>query len=93
MLKGLPLHKRRAYFITVIAFISEEGTFFAEGRVGGFITLKERGKSGFGYDPVFLYPELGRTFAELPLKLKNRVSHRAKALAIFKEYYTKVAKV
>jgi XTP/dITP diphosphohydrolase len=45
----------------------------------------ERGMQGFGYDPLFLLPELGKTLAELPLEVKNRVSHRGRALAALKE--------
>jgi XTP/dITP diphosphohydrolase len=45
----------------------------------------ERGRQGFGYDPLFFLPELGKTLAELPLETKNRVSHRGRALAALKE--------
>jgi len=49
------------------------------GTCEGYITLEPRGNHGFGYDPVFFYPELGRTFGELPAKVKNQHSHRARA--------------
>jgi XTP/dITP diphosphohydrolase len=52
-----------------------------EGRVLGRIVAEPRGENGFGYDPVFFHPESGCTFAELPPEEKNRVSHRARALA------------
>jgi XTP/dITP diphosphohydrolase len=45
-----------------------------------------RGENGFGYDPVFFIPEIGKSFAELTLEEKNRISHRGKALAEFKEF-------
>ena len=52
----------------------------AEGTWEGLITFEPRGHFGFGYDPVFLIPELGKTAAEIPPKLKNQLSHRANAL-------------
>jgi XTP/dITP diphosphohydrolase len=45
----------------------------------GFITLEPRGGHGFGYDPIFYLPELGKTMAELPLEMKNQISHRGEA--------------
>jgi len=53
----------------------------AEGTVDGEIILEQRGTSGFGYDPIFLLPELGRTMAELSPEEKNGLSHRGRALA------------
>jgi XTP/dITP diphosphohydrolase len=52
----------------------------AEGECKGEIIPEERGSGGFGYDPLFLLPELGQTMAELGMDLKNRLSHRARAL-------------
>jgi XTP/dITP diphosphohydrolase len=54
--------------------------------VKGLITLKKRGGYGFGYDPIFYYPPLGKTFAELSPEEKNRVSHRGRALKKLKEF-------
>lgn len=54
--------------------------YYAEGRVEGEIISEERGSNGFGYDPIFLLPELGRTMAELTLAEKNELSHRARAM-------------
>lgn len=54
--------------------------YYAEGRVEGEIIPEERGSNGFGYDPIFLLPELGRTMAELTLAEKNELSHRARAM-------------
>jgi XTP/dITP diphosphohydrolase len=51
-----------------------------EGRLAGLILAAPRGAGGFGYDPLFLVPEYGRTLAELPLDIKNRISHRGLAL-------------
>lgn len=86
LLADIPLEKRRAWFITVVC-ITRDGEYFvfAEGRVEGFITTKEQGDGGFGYDPVFLYPPMGRTFAELLPGVKNLVSHRGKAFRMAKE--------
>jgi XTP/dITP diphosphohydrolase len=53
---------------------------FTEGICPGEIILNERGQNGFGYDPIFLLPEIGRTMAELTMEEKNRLSHRARAL-------------
>ena len=56
------------------------GVEWAEGVCEGEIISEERGSGGFGYDPIFLLPELGQTMAELPEEIKNRLSHRAKAV-------------
>ncbi len=53
---------------------------FTEGLCPGEIIPQERGQGGFGYDPIFLIPELGKTMAELPMETKNQVSHRARAV-------------
>jgi len=79
-LKGVPGEKRSARFRCVIAVAMPEGRVeFCSGECQGFITLEPRGRGGFGYDPIFYLPELDRTMAELPLKSKNRVSHRGQA--------------
>jgi len=86
LLEGVPFEKRRAWFTTVACLTRNGEDFtFVEARAEGFITREEQGKSGFGYDPVFLYAPMGRTFAELPPEVKNRISHRAKAFRIMKE--------
>ena len=79
-LKSVSQEKRAARFRCVIAIATPEGKVeFCSGECRGFITLAPRGKHGFGYDPVFYLPELGKTMAELPLELKNQVSHRGQA--------------
>jgi len=80
---------RKAKFITVICFIENREKKFFRGEVEGYITFKPRGKSGFGYDPVFEIPEKGKTFAELSLKEKNKLSHRNKAFRKLAEYLKK----
>jgi XTP/dITP diphosphohydrolase len=57
-----------------------------DGELKGVILDAPRGTGGFGYDPLFLVPEYGLTLAELPLEVKNRISHRARALAGLKSY-------
>ena len=72
---------RRAAFECVISIAVPSGPALTyEGRCEGEITTEPHGVSGFGYDPVFYYPEYGKTFAEISSQQKNRVSHRGKAL-------------
>lgn len=79
---------RRARFRTAIAYIDEAGEeHLFEGIVNGSIAETERGTEGFGYDPVFCPEEgCGKTFAELGVDVKNRISHRARAVAQFAKY-------
>lgn len=72
---------RRARFVSAVC-VSRRGSPLAEfvGTVEGELLPGRRGRGGFGYDPLFLYPPLDRTFAELSIEEKNRVSHRARAL-------------
>jgi len=80
-LEGVPDQKRNAYFACAVALARPEGDVITTlGTVSGRITREERGSQGFGYDPLFLIPELGKTFAELGDDEKNRLSHRARAL-------------
>ncbi len=79
-LNGVPWEKRTACFRCVIALAIPGGKIeFCSGECQGLITFTPKGKHGFGYDPVFYLPELDRTMAELPLVLKNRISHRGQA--------------
>ena len=79
-LKGLPLEQRSARFRCVIALTETSGKIHVvEGIVEGVIAESPRGTHGFGYDPIFFLPELGKTFAELEPVVKNRISHRARA--------------
>jgi len=80
-LKGVPWEKRSACFRCVIAIVAPDGKMeLCSGECRGFITFAPRGEQGFGYDPVFYLPELDRTMAELPLEIKNQVSHRGQAV-------------
>jgi XTP/dITP diphosphohydrolase len=70
-----------ARFRCIIAMVAPGGeTRFAEGVCPGEIIPEERGKNGFGYDPIFLLPDSGLTMAQLPLQEKNQLSHRARAV-------------
>lgn len=71
---------RRAQFRTVIALIENGEEQLFEGVVEGYIPTEERGTEGFGYDPVFIPEETGKTFAELGVDVKNEISHRARAV-------------
>jgi len=79
-LKDVPREERRARFRCVIAIATPENqVYICSGECHGYITFEPRGEQGFGYDPVFYLPELGRTMAELLPEIKNRVSHRGQA--------------
>lgn len=85
-LEGVPEEKRTARFVCAIAAVLPDGRELAvraaiEGRIG----YEEKGTGGFGYDPIFYVPELGKTTAELTEEEKNLVSHRGKALRLMKE--------
>ena len=72
----IPLDLRRAQFKTVMAFVSDNMELVSEGSVEGLITTKPKGIGGFGYDPVFYVPEMMKTFAEMTIEEKNKISHR-----------------
>jgi XTP/dITP diphosphohydrolase len=78
--------ERRARFVTAIAVSYEGGDEVLEGSVEGYIAESNRGENGFGYDPVFYYPQAGKTFAEMTADEKNAISHRGRALMRFKEW-------
>jgi XTP/dITP diphosphohydrolase len=79
LLSGQP--NRRATFRTVIVLIVGGAEHVFEGRVPGEITEKETGREGFGYDPIFRPQNSTQTYAEMPLEMRARVSHRALAVA------------
>ena len=83
-LKDVPEEFRTARFVCVMTAVFPDGrTVQARGQAEGVILRERRGEDGFGYDPVFYYPPLCRTFAELTAGEKNMISHRAKAIAAF----------
>ncbi|HBA49557.1 MAG TPA: non-canonical purine NTP pyrophosphatase [Lachnospiraceae bacterium] len=90
-LEGVPEEKRTARFVCAIAAVLPDGRELTvraaiEGRIG----YEEKGSNGFGYDPIFYVPELGRTTAELTEEEKNLISHRGKALRLMKEELKKI---
>jgi len=86
LMRLVPNGRRTARFECHIAFADPEGEIIlrAEGVCEGTITRQMRGGRGFGYDPVFLYPPAGKTFAQMMPQEKNKFSHRAKAIAQFR---------
>ena len=87
-LQEVPESLRTARYVSVISFVSPYApseSFSVSGRCEGIILTEYRGKGGFGYDPLFYVPELGRTFAQVTMEEKNAVSHRGKATRLFIE--------
>ena len=85
-LTGVPADQRGARFLTVVAIADPVSSVeFVQGVLRGRIADHCSGGHGFGYDPVFIVPELGKTLAELTLDQKNRISHRGQALAKAKD--------
>ncbi len=89
VLAGLPQEKRGARFVCVIVLcnpISSDGRERVfRGECEGWIAFEPKGENGFGYDPLFFYPPLGKTFAEIDRETKGRFSHRGMALARLKQ--------
>ncbi len=91
-LAGVPAAARGARFRTVAVVKMPEGPLVAgQGLAGGRVLTEARGHGGFGYDPVFLSKDLGRTFAEAAPREKRRVSHRSKALRAVRGYLFEIA--
>jgi len=85
-LKDVPEEKRTAHFYcAVYCVINKDISFCVSGKCGGIITRELSGENGFGYDPVFYYPSMGKTFAQLSEDEKNKISHRALAAEQFAE--------
>ncbi|MGH7229395.1 MAG: XTP/dITP diphosphatase [Nitrospiraceae bacterium] len=90
-LEGVPRERRRARFITVAAIARPSAKVeVVDGVLEGFIAEEPAGTQGFGYDPVFLVPEAGKTLAELTADEKNRISHRGRALAKVRDLLEKM---
>ena len=93
-LKNHPAHLKTARFISCICFIDKTGNeIFFNGKVEGLIIDEPRGKNGFGYDPVFLYPAYNKTFGELSPEEKQSVSHRSKALKLFLHFLNRYIQI
>ena len=84
---------RGAQFRTVIALLIGEQTQLFEGVVRGAIIEERRGEGGFGYDPIFVPEGYDQTFAELGSEVKNRISHRAKAVELLAQYLKEKSKL
>lgn len=90
-LRSVSIERRTARFRCVVAIAEPHGqVHLAEGTCEGRIALSPRGTNGFGYDPVFEIPSLGQTLAEVSSAVKNRMSHRAQALAKAREILREV---
>lgn len=82
----VPDGQRQAKFVCVITMVTPEGqTIQARGEIHGELLREPRGENGFGYDPIFYYPPMGMSTAEMSAEDKNRVSHRGAALRVFYE--------
>ncbi|BFL48283.1 RdgB/HAM1 family non-canonical purine NTP pyrophosphatase [Lactonifactor longoviformis] len=85
-LDGVPEDKRTARFVCAIGAVFPDGRVITtRGTIEGIIGWEERGSNGFGYDPIFYLPEYGCSTAELPMDVKNKLSHRGNALRALKE--------
>jgi len=90
-LKDVPGEKRTARFRCLIAIaVPDDKVELCSGECRGLITFEPKGEQGFGYDPVFYLPELDKTMAELPLEVKNQVSHRGQAVGKARELLKKL---
>lgn len=87
-LAGVPKEERRARFVCVVAIVAPDGSLMntSEGVCTGTIAFEPRGERGFGYDPLFVPDGFEQTFAELADSIKNRISHRARALLGMREF-------
>ena len=84
--ENVPDGSRQAQFVCVITLVMPDGQMIqARGEAHGELLRAPIGEGGFGYDPIFYYPPLGKAFAQLSAEEKNRVSHRAVALELFNE--------
>ncbi|WP_102401300.1 XTP/dITP diphosphatase [Haloimpatiens massiliensis] len=81
MLKGIDYEDRKAKFVcAMVLIIGEERNIKVQGEINGVIIENEAGENGFGYDPLFYVPEYNMTFAQMDGEIKNKISHRARAL-------------
>ena len=91
-LEGIPAEKRMARFVCVLAAARDGQTLQSfRGIVEGFILETPRGQNGFGYDPLFYFPQIGQSFAELSPEAKAQFSHRGEAFRAFLQWYRKTS--
>ena len=83
-MKNVPENKRGAAFKTVMVYVDDKVELTSEGIVQGTVTRTKKGVAGFGYDPIFYVPDIGKTFAEMKIEKKNLVSHRSRAIKALK---------
>lgn len=83
------VENRKAYFVTVMCLVDENGEHYFEGRIYGNLTQEIRGEKGFGYDPIFIPENYEITFAEMKPEEKNKISHRRNAINLFLEFLEK----
>ena len=79
-MKNIDISLRTATFKTVVTYVSKDLELVAEGSVQGSITEKPKGNKGFGYDPIFYVTELKKTFAEMDIDEKQKISHRSRSI-------------
>lgn len=94
LLEGLPSSKRKAHYISAVALADRNGLIgVVEGKCNGLIGFTLKGSAGFGYDPLFIIPKYKKTFAQLGVRVKHRMSHRyhalEKAKGLLKKYIEK----
>ena len=86
MLRGVPEDKRTARFVSAVCLAMPDGRIFeTRGTIEGIIGYEIKGENGFGYDPIFYKPEIGRYLADISTEEKNAISHRGKAMAKMRE--------
>ena len=91
-LQGVPQDKRTAHFVSVVACVFPDGRedIVVRGECPGEILTSPRGKTGFGYDPLFWYASFGKTYAEMTAEEKNSISHRGVAMQAFAKAFAKL---
>lgn len=86
-IRNVPAEKRTCRYVCAAALVFPDGKeYTSRGTVEGLIVIDPRGTEGFGYDPYFYLPKLGKTFAEIAMEEKNRISHRGRALEGIRKY-------
>jgi len=88
-MNNIDISLREATFKTVVTYVSKDLELVAEGSVKGIITKKPKGNKGFGYDPIFYVSELQKTFAEMDINEKQKISHRSRAIDNLQKLFRK----
>lgn len=91
-LKDVKKENRGAHFTCATALSDKDGNiiYCCEGKIEGYIDFRPKGNNGFGYDPIFFVPKYGKTVAQLPEEIKNKISHRANALCDMLKFIEKI---